>query len=210
MTAIRRHRKSLLLALGLVQLGWLLTLPETGKALVLLAGAVLDLHYSAYVLVAPALLAFGVFFNHKLKALDYRWLEWSPFRVKTNIALAPIKYRWVGLLYGLMLAACMPLLALFEELIFRNHTSGWVTGLLWGGLAFGLLHLISLVSIRMTLYLSLVGVCFVGLYMAGGLMAVFVVHASYNLLALALLIAEEHLNGAGLLRRVTRSLSTAQ
>ena len=79
------------------------------------------------------------------------------------------------------------MLALFEELIFRNNTSGWVTGLLWGGLAFGLLHLISFVSIRMTLYLSLVGVCFVGLYMAGGLMAVFVVHASYNLLALALL-----------------------
>ncbi len=116
----------------------------------------------------------------------------------------------MGLLYGLMLAASMPLLALFEELIFRNHTSGWITGLLWGGLAFGLLHLISLVSIRMTLYLSLVGVCFVGLYMAGGLMAVFVVHASYNLLALALLIAEEHLNGRGALKRLTRRLSTAQ
>ncbi len=50
-----------------------------------------------------------------------------------------LKRHLTPLLIGLgMLAACMPLLALFEELIFLNHTSNWIRGLLWGGLAFGL------------------------------------------------------------------------
>ena len=95
---------------------------------------------------------------------------------------------------------------MFEELIFRNGTTGWVQGALWGAVAFGLFHVISFVTIRMMLYLCLVGAVFVQLYMLDGLLAVFVVHASYNLLALALLIAEQHLRKApGLLRRASAS-----
>jgi hypothetical protein len=210
MSAVKKHKVPLLVGFGMVQLGWLLTLPQTRQAAILLVRAVLDLKYAAYVLLAPVLLAFGIAFNTRMKALGKPWLEWSPFNVKTNIALAPIRYRWVWLPYALMLAACMPLLALFEELIFRNHSTNVVTALLWGGLAFGVFHLISLVTIRMLIYLSLVGAAFVGLYMAGGLIAVFVVHATYNLLALTLLVAEHQLGGHGLIRRITASVAAAE
>ncbi len=193
MRILKRYRSRLLVILALTQLAFLLTIPATRAATGLLAHAVLSGRYLGYVLLAPCLLGFGVLCNQRLKALDWRWLEWSPWNVRGNVALLPLQHRWLWAPYGLMLGACMPLLALFEELIFRNGTTDWVKGLLWGALAFGVLHLLSFVTIRMTLYLVLVGAILVQVYMLDGLVAVFVLHASYNLLALALLIAQEHL-----------------
>ena len=83
----------------------------------------------------------------------------------------------------------MPFLALVEEWLFRAGTTNWVRGLLWGTLAFGAFHLFSFVTIRMTIYLMLVGAILVELYMVGGIIAVFVVHAVYNLTALGLTLA---------------------
>jgi Type II CAAX prenyl endopeptidase Rce1-like len=155
----------------------------------LLLQAVLSGRYTFCVLLAPVLLAFGVFFNSRLQSLNLGWLEWSPFHVKANVALLPIKARLVWLPYALLLAFCMPFFALIEEILFRAGTTDWVRGLLWGTLAFGLCHLISFVTIRMTIYLTLVGAVFVQLYMLDGLVAVFVLHSVYNLTALALVVA---------------------
>jgi hypothetical protein len=159
------------------------------KAATLLVRAVLSGHYTLPVVLAPLLLAFGIAFNMKLQSLNRRWLEWSPFHVKSNVALLPIRWRWVWLPYSLLLAFCMPLLALLEEWLFRSGTTNWVHGLLWGTLAFGAFHLFSLVSVRMTIYLMLVGAVFVELYMLEGIVAVFVLHAVYNLAALVLTVA---------------------
>lgn len=210
MAIVKRYRKQLLVAFAFLQLGYLLALPATRTAFVLLGRAWADPKYTLNVLLAPVLLAAGILFNQRLKALHRRWLEWSLFGTKANLALKPITFRWIWVPYGLMLAACMPLLAFFEELLFRNGTSDWVRGLLWGGLAFGVVHLVSFVTVRMTIYLSLVGVVFVGLYMSGGLVAVFVTHATYNLLALSLITAEQHLSKApGIFRRVMHSVAAA-
>jgi hypothetical protein len=207
---ITRHRKPLLIALALGQLGFLLTLPATRLALSILGRAVSDPRYLPYALLAPALLGCGVGFNRLMKRLPWAWLDWSLMGQRSNLALAPIRLRWFGLVYGAMLAACMPLLAFFEELIFRNGTTNWLRGLLWGGLAFGILHLVSFVSVRMTIYLSLVGVVLVGLYMSSGLIAVFVTHAVYNLLALTLMLAEQHLARApAAVRRLTAAVAGA-
>ena len=166
--------------------------------------------YILYVLLAPCLLGFGVLFNQKLKALDWRWLEWSPWRVKANFVLLPLKNKWLWAPYGLLLGACMPLLALVEEVIFRNGTTNWVKGALWGALAFGLLHLLSFVTVRMALYLTLVGAVLVEVYMLDGLMAAFVLHACYNLLALTLIIVELHVKRApALIRRAGASVAAA-
>lgn len=145
--------------------------------------------YLYYALAAPLLLAAGVFFNSKLRSLNVRWLEWSPFHVRSNIALVPLRYRLIWAPYALLLAMVMPFLALIEEAVFRAGTTNWVRGLLWGTIAFGLLHLFSFVSLRMTIYLALVGALFVELYMVAGLAAVFVLHATYNLTALAMTVA---------------------
>lgn len=210
MALLKRYRKPLLVSFGFAQLGYLLLLPATRSAIGLFVKAVAEPRFLPYVLAAPALLAGGVVFNRRLKQLGWRWLEWSPFHVRSNVALAPLSLGRLGLAYGVMLAGCIPLLAFFEELIFRNGTTGWVRGLLWGGLAFGAVHLVSFVTVRMTIYLSIVGVVLVAVYMSGGLVAVFVTHAAYNLLALTLLIAERHLRHApDILRRLTGSLAAA-
>ena len=155
----------------------------------LLWRAVSSGHYTFSILLAPLLLAFGIAFNTRLQSLNKRWLEWSPFHLRANVALMPIKVRWVWLPYSLLLAFCMPFLALLEEWLFRAGTTSWVQGLLWGTIAFGLFHLLSFVSIRMTIYLMLVGAVFVELYMLEGIVAVWVLHAVYNLTALALTVA---------------------
>ena len=159
------------------------------QAATLLVGAVFSGRYILCVLVALALVAFGVFFNSKLQSLDRTWLEWSPFHVRTNVALLPIRVRFVWVPYTLLLAFAMPLLALMEEFIFRMGTTNWVRGVLWGSVAFGLFHLFSLVSIRMTLYLMVIGAIFVEVYMLSGIVGVFVVHSVYNLISLALIVA---------------------
>jgi hypothetical protein len=206
----QKYKTQLLFVFGVAQLAFLLSLPVSRTAVLLLARAVLSGHYTLYVLLAPCLLAFGVLFNQKLKALDWRWLEWSPWHVKSNFALLPLKSKWLWAPYALLLGTCMPLLAFFEEIIFRNGTTDWVRGALWGALAFGLLHVLSFVTVRMTLYLTLVGAILVQVYMLDGLLAVFVVHACYNLLALTLLIVEVHVNRApALIRRVLASVATA-
>jgi hypothetical protein len=208
--AVGRYKAQLLLIFALSQLAVLLSMPTTRWAGLLLIRALLSGHYIPYVLLAPCLLGFGVLFNQKLKALDWSWLEWSPWHVKSNLALLPLKHKFLWGPYGLMLGACMPLLALIEEAIFRNGTNGWVRGVLWGAVAFGLFHLLSCVSIRMTLYLTLVGAILVQVYMLDGLMAVFVVHACYNLLALTLLIVEVHVKRApALIRQAGTRVSAA-
>jgi hypothetical protein len=155
----------------------------------LLWRAITSGHYTPFIIAAPVLLAVGVLVNTKVQSLNRRWLEWSPFHMKANIALMPIKVRWVWLPYSLLLAFCMPFLALIEEWLFRFGTTNWVHGLLWGTIAFGLFHLFSLVSVRMTIYLMLVGAVLVEVYMLYGIVAVWVLHAVYNLSALALTVA---------------------
>ena len=146
-------------------------------------------HYPLFALAGPVLLAVGLLFNTRLKRLELGWLEWSPFGFRANLMLRPVQWRWVWLPYALELAFVMPLLAFMEEWIFRAGTTNWVRGLLWGALAFGVAHLLSLVSVRMVVYMTLVGALFVEVYMAAGLLAVFVMHAVYNLTALAALVA---------------------
>ncbi len=145
--------------------------------------AVASGRYLFEIALAPGLLAFGIYFNEKVKALDVRWLEWSPFHMRANVALMPVESR-LWLPYSALLAFCIPLLAFLEEYIFRYGTVTWLRGFLIGGLVFGFLHLISLVSVRMAIYLTVVGLVFVEVYMTYGLIAVFVLHVSYNLLAL--------------------------
>ena len=198
-----------LTAVALAQLIALSVLPETRTALVLLVRAVTNPTYGPYALLAPALLAAGVVFNTNLKKLNKPWLEWSPFHFKANVALAPTKARFVWLPYSLMLGACMPLLAFFEEVIFRNGTTSIWWGILWGGLVFGAIHFVSLVTVRMVIYLTLVGLLLVGVYMYAGLVAVFVVHATYNMLALTMLVAEEHLGTGGKINRVLARVGAA-
>ena len=195
----RRHRRTrrwVTVALFL-QVLFVSVLAWTRLAAVDYAQAIGSGQYLFEVALAPGLLAFGIYFNEKIRALNVRWLEWSPFHVRANVSLMPVESRF-WLPYSALLAFCIPLLAFLEEYIFRYGTTTWVRGILWGGLAFGFLHLFSLVSIRMAIYLTLVGLVFVEVYMTYGLLAVFVLHASYNLLALGSALMQKLLGSGGL------------
>ena len=192
--SVRKHLRLLFVVWLSVECACLLAfMPVSRFAIVVLIRAVLSGRYAWLVPLALLWLALGIAINVMLKSLNWRWLEWSPFKVKGNLMLLPIEWPWLWVPYTALLAACIPILAFLEEFIFRFGTTNWIRGLLWGSLAFGLLHLVSCVSIRMTLYITPVGVFLVELYMRYGLLAVFVVHAVYNLAALFLLVFDQHL-----------------
>jgi hypothetical protein len=188
-----RHKNWLVLAALTAPLVYLVTLPATEQIGFALVRDMRDGRYLPELILAPMLLVTGIVLNNVLRTLDWRWLEWSLGTRGANVSLTPLTTRWLWLPYAMLLSACIPVLALLEELIFRYDTTGWVRGLLWGTIAFGVFHLLSAVTIRMAIYLSLVGALLVDVYMTNGLIAAFVLHATYNLLAVALVVADRHL-----------------
>ena len=139
--------------------------------------------YLPYVLLAPVLLRCAVVFNRKLRAIDHPLLEWSAFGVKANMTLIPIRWRYVGLPYVAALMVTVPYLALVEEWLFRTH------GIFIAVVVFGAVHITMCVTVRMTIWIMIVGAVLWGCYCVGGLGAAFVVHAVYNLCAIALVTA---------------------
>lgn len=148
----------------------------------------------AAILAGPVLLAAGIMTNRRLPAPAV--LAWAPFRLRANVTLLPMRTRaWPA--YTLLLAAAIPAIATLEEIVFRLPVHSVLTGVMWGGVAFGFAHLTSLVSLRMCLYLTVIGLVLVGVYVLFGFWAAVTLHASYNLSALALAAAERtgHLGG---------------
>lgn len=159
--------------------------------------------------LALIVLLLGIQLNNTLEKLNCRWLEWSLFPVKENIIYRPIRWKRLGLPYVLMLFFCMPLLAFVEELIFREVVGqlGVAILLVVSGPIFGVVHISSGVTVRMTIYLSLVGLLFAGIYLMAGLIGVFLVHASYNLIAITWVTFELRLR-APLGNLLSRSATT--
>ncbi len=134
----------------------------------------------------PLLLACGIAFNMRLNKFRMRLLDWAPFRIQTNIVLWPILKSRFWLLYTAVLCILVPLFAFAEELIFRAQPFEIVIRVIWGSLIFGLAHLTSFVSLRMCLYLSVLGLVFVGVYALGGFWVVWTLHSAYNWSAIGL------------------------
>ena len=124
-----------------------------------------------------------------MAGLNQPWLEWAPFHSKTNLLYDPLKSRlWP--LYVALLAFSMPVMAFIEEWIFRYGTHNWIRGFLWGSLAFGLVHIFSMIPVRSVIYCCIMGAIFVEIYMLHGFGAVFVLHTVYNFMALTFVIIE--------------------
>lgn len=146
--------------------------------------------YSWALPLAFLMLLLGVWLNNTLEKRKYRWLEWSAYSRDSepeNVVYKPIRLKRLGWPYLVVLVFCMPFLAYGEELIFRelatNHLGMWVM-LLVSGPIFGVVHIVSGVSVRMTVYYSLVGLIMAWVYLATGLAGVFALHASYNIIAI--------------------------
>lgn len=147
-------------------------------------------HMQWVVVVATAMLAGVHLLNTTLQRRNIRWLEWSLFKVRANMSLLPLTHKWSGLAYAALLYFCIPILACVEEVIFRGFNDTIAKKLLWGMLAFGLAHLLALVTVRMAGVLALLGGVLVVVYQVEGLVGAFMVHATYNVITLSVIIFE--------------------
>jgi hypothetical protein len=152
--------------------------------------------------VAGLLLWLSIVIERGLERRQLALLEWSPWGVKANINEIPIRIRGFGWLYLCLLAYCVPLLAWFEELVFRRHPANWVWGFWVGIVAFGVAHLLACVSVRMIISISFAGGGLVVVYMMAGFWAAVNVHATFNLIALGWIAYEVKLSAVVALTRI--------
>ena len=139
--------------------------------------------------------------NGSLIRLDRRWLEFSLYKSKENSSLMPLTFHpIIRVAYLTALGVCVVFLAMVEEYIFRSLWTGWVGVVLFGGVAFGLVHMIVGVTVRMAINNGLLGIVLGVIYTlmspqigAGvALWSVTVIHATYNYMALAWIVYELH------------------
>lgn len=189
----------------------LLVLPDTRSMVHRSAMIYLNLMGSwiAWLIIPGAVLTlrYVIKLDNKLRSLDKRWLEWSPFNVKMNIAAVPISVKYLGIPYVLILLYSLPFMAWVEEMLFRYTVDNWLmpnapssvlhwvmlgcVGLLWSGLVFGVVHLVSLVTIRMTLCLSFAGVVLLAVYLVtSNIWVATAFHATYNIIAVGWIVFE--------------------
>ena len=140
--------------------------------------------------LAFLMLVSNVMLDQRLRRLNYAVLEWSPFGVKANINELPIKLKYLGWTYAVLLGYCVPIMAWFEEYIFRNRGANWLWGLSVGVFAFAAAHLVACVSVRMLFCLALAGGELVIVYMMSGFWAAVLTHATFNFIAIAWILYE--------------------
>jgi hypothetical protein len=140
--------------------------------------------------LAFLMLVSNVALDQRLRRLNYAVLEWSPFGIKANINELPIKVRYLGWAYAVLLGYCVPIMAWFEEFIFRNRGATWLWGLSIGVFAFAVAHLLACVSVRMLFCLALAGGELVIVYMMSGFWAAVLTHATFNFLAIGWVLYE--------------------
>lgn len=191
----RRHQARLTMLAAWLPLLFLVVLPQyrwiTVGIFRMFWRGVVSPDYRWVPVVAIAMITGLVLVNDKLKRLDQSWLEWSLFKgKKANVTLLPLVSRYSWLIYLPLLVLVVPLLAWIEEYIFRYLIHGGMIGVLWGGFFFGLVHLTAGVTLRMSLCLTGHGLVLVALYGATGLAGVFLVHAAYNLIVIAMVVFE--------------------
>ena len=140
--------------------------------------------------------------NNRLITANKKILETSLFKWKKNFSLAVLTSHWASAtVYVIAMLVAIPVLAYYEEWIFRSLLTGPIAVLLWGGVAFGFVHMLVGVTVRMALCNGLLGL-FLGVAYSvlvpslgeeSALWFVTVVHATYNYLALAVIVYEVRL-----------------
>lgn len=167
-----------------------------------------------YVLIAPTILFAAIIAVTNLekhypslqKGIPDLWRKQPKEHV--NAILIPATNKFIGLPFTALLVLMAPLLASYEEMFFREQgvlvnfpVVGSVISVMpelvfiatWSVLIFGLIHLISGVSLAEALVLGLVG----GLYFAivyryfGGLHASILAHTGYNLVAIGYMVSPD-------------------
>lgn len=104
----------------------------------------------------------------------------------TNLNFLGAKIKWFGLLFVILIAFNLPILAKFEEEMFRAGTITWLD-VVWRSIIFGLAHGLVGVPFGACLGISLAGAGFSILYFLGGVPLSTAGHTTYNLILVAVL-----------------------
>lgn len=115
---------------------------------------------------------------------------WSIFRLfgkesSGNVSVAPLKIPYFSAVFFAFFVVNLPYLAMVEERIFREGTSGWKDAIV-RSLLFGFVHCLVGVPLYAGAALSLAGLWFSFMYFKGGVEASALHHATYNLIWAAL------------------------
>lgn len=147
----------------------------------------------AVLLLAALVAVISVLWRARLLRLSW----WSLFTLidgkphkheGANIILLPMMIPWLCLPYAILFGAQLPGLAYAEEAACRFGIDGWQAAV-WGSLSFGLAHCVVGVPIAAGLAISLAGGAFTLAYWHGGLGASSTLHATMNLLVVAIAAA---------------------
>lgn len=117
----------------------------------------------------------------------FKWSWLSLFKSDgTNINIIPMRIKYFGLLFALLLMANLPSLAMTEEKMFRLGTIGWIEGLNMSFL-FGMMHCLVGVPIGAGLAIMIAGLWFTHQYFIGGIELSALHHTTYNLILVSVI-----------------------
>lgn len=123
-------------------------------------------------------------FLYKIQIKYIPALGWSLatlFRKREiNINILPLRMKYFGPVFLLLLVMNAPLISYLEELGFREGLTSWYAGIFWCVL-FGFTHCLTGVSISAGLAIGVVGLWFTHQYFLGGVALSTLHHTSYNL-----------------------------
>jgi hypothetical protein len=106
-----------------------------------------------------------------------------------NFEFLPIRLKFLGPIFILLIIINLPAVVYMEEYIFRNNTQSWLDGIIWSFL-FGLAHFIGGIPLGACIAISLAGLWFTELYFIGGLDAAILGHFTYDVIILASVFVE--------------------
>ncbi len=101
-----------------------------------------------------------------------------------NINVTPMKVKYLGPVFAILLALNLPQFAHIEEVWFREGTRSWQHGLILSFI-FGMLHCLVGVPLAAGLALSVAGLWFTHQYFIGGVELSTVHHTTYNLILIS-------------------------
>ena len=103
-----------------------------------------------------------------------------------NLNIMPMKIKYFGLIFTLLLIVNLPSLAMSEEKMFRSGTADWLDGLFISCL-FGMTHCLAGVPIGVGIALTWGGLWFTHQYFSGGIELSMLHHTTYNLIIVSVL-----------------------
>ncbi len=194
-TQPKRWVTILLIVLAFALMGGMLAMPFATEIL-RHYGFVMANAWPLVIVVSLSLLFGAIKLDNWLMRVLPAWTSRSIYglKIKVNMAVLPLKTWKLAVLYTPLLLIAIPIVAFYEEFAFRYMLSGPVAVVLWGGVAFGLVHVLSFVPMRMLVTLTVSGIALGVMFsivsaIAGpeiGLIATTAFHATYNI-AFALL-----------------------